>query len=47
MTHDPETDLDLIAINVNGERVSLKKLRCDEASEMLGIWLVQSNDKEK
>ena len=47
MTRNPEIDLDLIATNVNGERVSLKKLRCDEASEMLGIWLAPSGSKER
>ena len=36
-----------MATNTNGDRVFLKQLGCDEASEMLGIYLAPSRDKKK
>ncbi len=47
VAEDPEVGLDLIAIDSNGRRVSLKKLRCNEASEMLGVWITPNGDKKK
>ena len=46
MTYDPEIGIDLIATKKDGTPVSLKKLRCDEASEMLGIWLAPSGNNK-
>ena len=47
VAEDPQVGLDLIATDCNGNRVSLNKLRCDEASEMLGVWLTPNGDKKK
>ena len=47
VAHDPDIGIDLVATNIDGERVSLKQLRCDKASEMLGIWLAPNGDKKK
>ena len=40
-------DMDLIASDSNEELVSLKRLRCDQAAEMLGIWLAPDGNKQK
>ena len=40
-------DLDLIATDSDGELVSLKRLRCNQAAEMLGIWLAPDGNKQK
>ena len=37
ISNDPDIGIDLVATNIEGERVSLKQLGCDEASEMLGV----------
>ena len=37
IAQDPERDVDLIATDTKGDKVSLKRLGCDEALEMLGI----------
>ena len=39
--------MDLVAAGSDGEMVSLQKLRCDEAAEMLGIWLAPNGDTSK
>ena len=39
--------LDLVAKGVNGNTLSLKRLRCDRVAEMLGIWIAPSGDKQK
>ena len=41
---DTGTDLDLAKIDT-GERVSLKVLKYEEASEILGVWIVPNDDK--
>ena len=43
----PMIDINLIATDTKGYRVSLKQLRCNEASEMLGIWITPNGDKKK
>ena len=40
-------DFDLVAKNADGETVSLKRLRCHEAAEMLGIWLAPNGNPFK
>ena len=45
--NDSCMDMDLIATDSNGELVSLKRLRCDQAAEMLGIWLAPDGNKQK
>ena len=47
VAEDPEVGLDLIANDSNGRRVSLKKLRCNEASEMLCVWITPNGDKKR
>ena len=47
MAHDPDIGIDLVATNVDGERMSLKQFRCDKASKMLGIWLSPNGDQKK
>ena len=42
---NPEVDLDLVAKGVDGNIISLTKLRCDEAAEILVVWIVPSGDK--
>ena len=44
---DAHTDLDLIATGSDGKRVSLQRLRCDEAAEMLGVWLAPNGNTNK
>ena len=44
---DPDVNLDLVANDVNGTRVSLSRLRCDEAAQMLGVWIAPSEDNTK
>ena len=46
VAEDPDVGLDLIANDSNGRRVSLKQLRSNEASEMLGVWITQNGDKK-
>ena len=36
---DSLSDVDLVSTGMDGERVSLQRLRCDEVAEMLGVWL--------
>ena len=36
---DALQDGDLVAYNKNGEEISLKRLCCSEAAEMLGLWM--------
>ena len=40
-------DVDLIAMDSENKMVSLKRLRCDQAAEMLGIWLAPDGNKKK
>ena len=44
---DVTGDLDLLATGPNGERISLRRLRCHEAAEMLGIWLAPDGNTSK
>ena len=44
---DPDVNLDLVANDVDGTRVSLSRLRCDEAAQMLGVWIAPSGDNTK
>ena len=46
MTYDPEIGIDLVTTGKDGTPVSLKKLRCDKASEILGIWLATSGNNK-
>ena len=45
--HDATTDIDLVATNVEGNIVSLKRLYADEASELLGVWIAPNGDHSK
>ncbi len=47
VAEDPEVGLDLVAFDSNGRRVSLTKLRCNKASEMLGVWITPNGDKKR
>ena len=40
-------DVDLIAMDSENKQVSLKRLRCDQAAEMLGIWLAPDGNRKK
>ena len=40
-------DLDLVARGSDGREVSLQSLRCDEAAEMLGVWLAPNGNRQK
>ena len=44
---DANKELDLIATGSDGKRVSLQRLRCDKAAEMLGVWLDPNGNKDK
>ena len=44
---DAEVDVDLVATSSNGEKISLQRLRCDEASEIFGIWLAPNGNTKK
>ena len=44
---DTDMGMDLVAKNSEGEIVSLKRLRCHEAAEMLGIWLAPNGKPSK
>ena len=44
---DPMLGLDLVATDSKGERISLQHLRCNEASQMLGVWITPNGDKTK
>ena len=44
---DALENIDLVATGCDGERVSLQRLRCNVAAEMLGIWLSPNGNKEK
>ena len=39
VANDTELGKDLIATSPTGDILSLNRLRCDAASEMLGVWL--------
>ena len=47
MVQDAEVDIDLVAKNKCAEIVSLKKILCHEAAEMLGLWLAPNGDNSK
>lgn len=40
-------NLDIVDTNIDGSRVSLSRLRYDEASEILGVWITPSDDNTK
>ena len=40
-------DLYLVATGVDGTRVSFTKLRCDEAAEMMGVWISPNENNKK
>ena len=44
---DPEVNFDLVATDVDGSRVSLSRLRCDEAAEILGVWMALSGNNKQ
>ena len=44
---DPDIDLDLIATDMNGERMALSHLKCDEAAEMMGVWMAPNENMKK
>ena len=39
--------LDLVSKGVDGNRISLTKLRCDEVVEVLRVWIVPSGNNNK
>ena len=47
VTKNPELGIDLIATGEDDIPVSLKQLRCDEVSEMLGVWLIPNRIEKR
>ena len=45
--NDADVDFNLVTANNSGELVSLQRLRCHEAAEMLGIWLPPDGNPSK
>ena len=45
--YDPAMHLDLVATNDEGEEISLRRLCCSEAAEMLGIWMAPNFDESQ
>ena len=43
---DPDIELYLTSIDRNGERMALSYLKCDEAAEMLGVWMARNGNKK-
>ena len=43
---DAKKELDLIATDCSGNKVSLKRLHCTEASQILGVWLAPNVNKK-
>ena len=44
---DPDVGIDLLATDISGERIALSHLRCDEAAEMLGVWMAPNGNRRK
>ena len=44
---DSMTNLDLVATGLDGQEVSLQRLMCNTAAEILGIWVAPNGDKCK
>ena len=36
-----------MATDMSGQRLALKHLKCNEAAEMLGVWMAPSGDRKK
>ena len=47
MASDPEVGIALMADDITGERLTLSRLRCDEAAEMLGVWMAPDGNRTK
>ena len=47
IAHDAEPDADLVASSSTGEILSLKRLYCNEASKMLGVWIAPDGSNNK
>ena len=47
MATDPDIGIDLMADDISGERLTLTRLRCDEAAEMLGVWMAPNGNTSK
>ena len=44
---DPIINKDLVEIDMTGETMALSHRRCEEAAEMLGVWMVPDGNREK
>ena len=44
---DPDISIDLMAYDMNGKRIRLSHLRCDEAVKILGVWMDPDNNSKK
>lgn len=44
---DPDIGIDLMADDISGKRLTLFRLRCDEAAEMLGVWMAPDGSRSK
>ena len=44
---DPDIPIDLMATDMSGQRIALSHLRCNEAAEMLGVWMAPNGDRTK
>ena len=40
-------ELDLVAIDTLGNHFSLKRIICNDSSQMLGVWLAPDGNKTK
>ena len=47
VTSDALKDRDLVATGLDGKVVFLKRLRCNEGTEMLGIWISLDSSNTK
>ena len=47
VANDPDIGLDLVETGVDGDKVSLNKLRSDEAAEVLGVRITPNGNKQE
>ena len=46
-TYGPEDTFDIVAMNLDGEKISLKRLCHIEAAKMLEVWMAPNQDERK
>ena len=46
MTSDLDLNMDLVATEKHVERIPLSYLRCDEATDLLGVWLAPNGNRK-